>query len=87
MQAPPKILAATCNRLDHTAKVFPNMSDFQSYRRRAERMKLLEEVLERAKDVFAASAVHGKTENVWLALAKLREAVARCDELPPVGED
>lgn len=46
-------------------------------------MKLLEEVLERAKDVFSASAVPGKTENVWLALAKLREAVAKADELPP----
>jgi len=60
------------------------MSDFAKYRARAERMKRLEIVLECAKNVFAAAQVGGgSTEKVWLAMAKLREAVANVDKTTP----
>lgn len=58
-------------------------SDFEAYRKRAERMKRLEIVLERAKDMFNAAQIGGSTDKVWLAMAKLREAVTDVDKLPP----
>lgn len=59
------------------------VSDFGAYMKRAKRMEKLELVLERAKELFAA-AQHGQpTERVWLAMAKLREAVAEADRTPP----
>lgn len=58
-------------------------SDFEAYRKRAERMKRLEIVLERAKDMFNAAQIGGSTDKVWLAMAKLREAVTEVDKLPP----
>jgi hypothetical protein len=58
-------------------------ADFETYRKRAERMKKLEVVLERAKDMFNAAVVGGSTDKVWLAMAKLKEAVSDVDKLPP----
>ena len=58
-------------------------SDFEKYRQRAERMKKLETVLERAKDMFNAAQIGGQSDKVWLAMAKLREAVTEVDRLPP----
>lgn len=58
-------------------------ADFETYRKRAERMKKLEIVLERAKDMFNAAVVGGSTDQVWLAMAKLKEAVSAVDKLPP----
>ena len=59
------------------------MSDFLKYKQRAERMKKLEVVLDRAKDMFNAAQVGGSTEKVWLAMAKLKEAVMDVDKIPP----
>lgn len=62
-------------------------SDFEKYRKRAERLKKLEIVLERAKDMFNAAQVGGSTDRVWNAMAKLREAVTEVDRLPPPPKD
>lgn len=62
-----------------------SVSDFERYRRRADRAKALEEVLDAAKEVFAASSVPEGQERVWTALARLKEAIAKVDRLPPPG--
>lgn len=59
------------------------VSDFLTYQRRAQRMKKLEQVLDRARDVFAASQGGKPADAVWMALAKLREAIVEADKTPP----
>jgi len=46
-------------------------------------MEKLEIVLDRAKEVFAASQYGQPAERVWEALAKLREAIGEADRTPP----
>lgn len=56
------------------------LSDFAKYQKKAERTKKLEHVFECAKEVFFVAGSGNSTEKVWLAMAKLREAVALVDK-------
>lgn len=58
-------------------------SDFMAYRKRADRMKALETVLNAAKEVFAAATNAPGTAATWEALARLRKAIELADSLPP----
>jgi len=58
-------------------------SDFEKYRRRADRMKRLEVVQERAKTMFAIVTAGKGSDQIWLAMAELKQAVALVDQLPP----
>lgn len=60
------------------------MSEFEAYRRRAERLKALEKLLEAARDVFAVAAHSSGTAATWDALAKLRRMVDEVDKFPPM---
>lgn len=62
-------------------------SDFEKYRRRAERMKRLEAVLERAKNLFAAATAGKSSEQIWVAMSELKLAVSLVDQLPPPPQD
>jgi hypothetical protein len=60
------------------------VSEFEAYRRRADRLKALEKLLEAARDVFAVAANSSGTAATWEALAKLRRNVEEVDKLPPL---
>lgn len=57
------------------------MSDFEAYRKRAERVKALEELFEPAKRVFV-SAQYAGTSEPWLSLAALKAAIEKVESIP-----
>jgi hypothetical protein len=63
------------------------VSDFDKYRRRAIRMKRLEVVLDKAKDVFACVNLQKGSVIIQQALIELERAVRHVDQLPPPHQD
>ena len=54
------------------------MSDLERAKKRRERMKLLDDVLKAAKDMFKAAQVGGHES--WYALAKLKKCVEKVEQ-------
>lgn len=62
-------------------------ADFEKYRRRAERMKRLENVMDKAKNLFAMVNAGKSQEHLWIAMSELKLAVSLVDQLPPPPKD
>lgn len=55
---------------------------FSSYQKRAQRMKKLEQVLDKSKEVCAAFRP-GNSQAVVKAIKELKELIEQADKLPP----